>query len=62
MRSEFEVTYVNSKPHADAAADRHDNNVVGAQRGEAEAADEIGGSVEAAEALVDRSDRGQILD
>ena len=62
LRRELQVADVGAEPQADAGADRHQHDVVGGQRRHAEAADKIGGAVDAAEALVDRAGVRQVVD
>src|SRR5437899_12286116 len=52
-RRVFEIADIGAEPQADAGADRHQHDVVGGERGHAEAADDIGGAVDAGEALID---------
>src|SRR6185295_16611521 len=62
VRRKLEITDVGAKPQADTGADRHDDDVTGTQCRHAEAADEIGGAVDAAEALIDSARRRQVID
>src|SRR5882762_10169696 len=62
FRRELEVAHVGAQPQPDARADRQQHDIVGGQRRHAEAADEISGAVDAAEALIDRVRGGQIVD
>src|SRR5215470_979480 len=59
---EFEIAEIGPKPQADARADWHDGDIVGHQRGHAEAADEIGGAVDAAEPFENRVGARQVVD
>src|SRR5271155_1447028 len=59
---EFEVADIGAETQPDARANRHEHDIVGSQRRHAEAADEIGGSVDAAEALEYRLGPRQIVD
>src|ERR1700746_1629097 len=59
---EFEITEIGPEAEADARTDRNDGDVVGHQRGHAEAADEISGAVDAAKPLENRIGAGQVVD
>src|SRR6187551_1459682 len=61
LRRELEITEISAKPEADTGSDRNHDDVVGGERGHAEAADEVGGAVDAAEALIDRIGRRQLV-
>src|ERR1700751_2120744 len=58
----FEIADIGAEPQPDAGADRHQHDVVGGERGHAEAADDVGRAVDADEALIDRLRRGQVVD
>src|ERR1700733_11949861 len=58
----FEIADIGAEPQADAGADRNQHDVVGGERGHAEAADDIGRTVDAGEALVDRVGGRQVVD
>src|SRR3954453_5682425 len=60
-RGVFQIADVGAKPQSDAGADRHQDNIVCGQRGHAEAADDVGGTVDAGEALVNRVSGGEIV-
>src|ERR1700688_2603437 len=53
-RGKLEVPDISAEPQPDAGTDRHDNDIAGGKRGHAEAADEIGRSVDTGETLIDR--------
>jgi DNA-binding transcriptional LysR family regulator len=61
-RCEFEVADIGTEPQADARADRYDNDIAGAERGHAKAANDISRAVDAGEALIDRLGRRKIVD
>jgi hypothetical protein len=62
LLGEFQVAHIDAQPDADAGPDRNHDNVVGVERGEPEAADEIGRSVKAAKPAVNRADGREIVD
>src|SRR5579862_2801930 len=62
VRRELEIADVDAEARTHARADRHDDDAVRGQRGEAEAADEIRGPVDAAVAAEHALDRRQIVD
>lgn len=62
LRREFDVAEIRAEPQTNACADRHDNDVAGAERGHAKTADEISRAADAGEALIDRVGRGEIVD
>src|SRR5665213_3227954 len=59
---EFEIAEIGAEAKTDAGADRHQYDIIGGQCGHAEAADKIGGTVDAAEPIEDRGGLGQIVD
>src|ERR1700732_1892865 len=59
---EFEVAEIGAEPQTYPRTDRDDGDVVGDQRSHAKAADEIGGTIDAAEALENRVGTRQVVD
>src|SRR5207244_8767050 len=61
-RRELEIADIGAQAQADAGANRNHDDAVRRQRGHSEAADEIGRTVDAGEALVDGPGGGQAVD
>src|SRR6202453_169639 len=61
-RGIFEIADIGAEAQAETGPDRHQHDIVRRQRGHAEAADNVGRTVDAGEALVDRIGRGQVVD
>src|ERR1700739_1923785 len=61
-RGKFQIADIGARAQADAGADRYQHDVIGGERGHAEAADDVGGAVDADEALVDRTGRREVVD
>src|SRR5215470_3232949 len=51
-RREFEIAHVGAEPHSDARADRNHDDVIHGQRRHSQAADEVSGTVDTGEALI----------
>src|SRR6202000_860619 len=61
LRRILKIANIGPQPQSDAGADRHQHDVVGGQRRHAETTDDIGGAVDAGEALVDRAGGREII-
>src|ERR1035441_9363857 len=61
VRGKLEVPDISAEPQPDAGADWHNNNVARGKSGHAEAADEIGRSVDTGETLIDRLGGRQVI-
>ncbi|SOR30787.1 protein of unknown function [Methylorubrum extorquens] len=59
---EFQIADIDAEPGADAGADRHHDDAAVGHRRHAEAADEVGRAVDAAEAAVEVAHGGQVVD
>src|SRR5215475_16188559 len=61
-RRKFEIAHIGAEPHANARADRNHDDVIHGQRRHSQAADEVGGTVDAGEALINRIGGRQVID
>src|SRR6516162_9071552 len=61
-RREFEIADIGAETNSNPGADRNHDDIVHCQRRHTQAADEVGGAVDAGETLVDRVGGRQVVD